>query len=88
MRQLESMIRLSEALAKLECLDEVTVKHVNEATRLLQKTIVTVEQPDVVLEEGIEKAIEEENVDDPPPLMQALNALDNNDAPPRTRKFA
>ncbi|KYN10330.1 DNA replication licensing factor Mcm6 [Trachymyrmex cornetzi] len=52
-RQLESMVRLSEALAKIECMDEVTIKHVKEAKRLLQKSIITVEQPDIDLEEGM-----------------------------------
>lgn len=32
-RQLESMIRLSEAMAKMECSDEVQPKHVKEAYR-------------------------------------------------------
>lgn len=87
MRQLESMVRLSEALAKLECVDEVTVKHVREAKRLLQKSIVTVEQPDVDLEEGIDDANAAMDVDEAPPLMEALNGLGNNDAPPPTRTF-
>lgn len=87
MRQLESMIRLSEALAKLECVDEVTVKHIREAKRLLQKSIITVEQPDVDLEEGGDDL--GMDVDEPPPLMAALNALGNNDhAPPATRMSA
>ena len=46
-RQLESMVRLSEALAKLECLNEVQVKHTKEAYRLLNKSIIRVEQPDI-----------------------------------------
>ncbi|XP_078052161.1 minichromosome maintenance 6 [Augochlora pura] len=76
-RQLESLIRLSEAMAKLECSDEVTVRHVREAKRLLSKSIVTVEQPDIDLEDA-----EDENLDvsmDAPPLMAALNAIDNTD---------
>lgn len=32
-RQLESMIRLAEAMAKMECSDDVKVKHVQEAFR-------------------------------------------------------
>ncbi|XP_014474459.1 PREDICTED: DNA replication licensing factor Mcm6 isoform X2 [Dinoponera quadriceps] len=83
-RQLESMVRLSEALAKLECVDEVTVKHVREAKRLLQKSIITVEQPDVDLEEGMDNVNAEADVDEAPPLMEALNAIGNNDAPPPT----
>ena len=42
-RQLESMIRLSEALARLCLEDEVTPDHVSEAFRLLRKSIVNVE---------------------------------------------
>merc|ERR1719312_1445097 len=49
-RQLESLIRLSEAIARMHCQDEVAPKHVKEAFRLLNKSIVRVEQPDVQLE--------------------------------------
>lgn len=48
-RQLESMIRLSEAQAKMECSGEVLPRHVNEAYRLLNKSIIRVEQPDIHL---------------------------------------
>ncbi|ELV10220.1 DNA replication licensing factor MCM6 [Tupaia chinensis] len=47
-RQLESMIRLSEAMARMHCCDE-------EAFRLLNKSIIRVETPDVNLDQ------EEEN---------------------------
>lgn len=64
-------------MAKLECSDEVTVKHVKEAKRLLSKSIVTVEQPDIDLEEA-----EDDNVDvnmgEAPPLMAAFNAVDTD----------
>ncbi|CAK9824168.1 DNA replication licensing factor Mcm6 [Anthophora retusa] len=76
-RQLESLIRLSEAMAKLECSDEVIVKHVKEAKRLLSKSIVTVEQPDINLEDA-EDGNMDVNIDEAPPLMAALNALDND----------
>ncbi|XP_035775622.1 DNA replication licensing factor Mcm6 [Anopheles albimanus] len=56
-RQLESMIRLSEAMAKLECSEEVTLQHVKEAYRLLNKSIIRVEQPDIHLEDE-EEAME------------------------------
>jgi len=46
-RQLESMIRLSEALARLHCHDVVHTKHVKEAYRLLNKSITRVETPDI-----------------------------------------
>ncbi|RWS10053.1 zygotic DNA replication licensing factor mcm6-B-like protein [Dinothrombium tinctorium] len=50
-RQLESLIRLSEALARLYCSDYVKVSHVKEAARLLTKSIVKIEQPDITLAE-------------------------------------
>jgi DNA replication licensing factor MCM6 len=48
-RQLESLIRLSEAFAKLTCSKEVSADHVREAARLLNKSIVRIEQPDIDL---------------------------------------
>ena len=39
-RQLESMLRLSEAFARLHCSDTVSKKHVQEAYRLLNKSII------------------------------------------------
>ncbi|XP_022662061.1 zygotic DNA replication licensing factor mcm6-B-like [Varroa jacobsoni] len=48
-RQLESMIRLAEGIARMHCLDEVKEKHVKEAFRLLNKSIIRVEQPDIHL---------------------------------------
>jgi DNA replication licensing factor MCM6 len=53
-RQLESMIRLSEALARMYLQEEVTDEHVREAFRLLSKSIVRVEQPDIQFEENLE----------------------------------
>lgn len=53
-RQLESLIRLSEAFAKLTCSPEVKPSHVQEASRLLNKSIVKIEQPDINLEEDLE----------------------------------
>jgi DNA replication licensing factor MCM6 len=50
-RQLESMIRLSEALARLHCDDEVKPKYVREAFRLLKKSIIHVESEDIILED-------------------------------------
>ena len=38
-------------MARMGCSDEVTPKHVKEAYRLLNKSIIRVEQPDVHLEE-------------------------------------
>lgn len=58
-RQLESMIRLSEGMARMHCSDEVQPKHVKEAFRLLNKSIIRVEQPDVHLEEEEEQQVDE-----------------------------
>jgi len=48
-RQLESMVRLSEGLARLHCDDEIKPEYVHEACRLLRKSIVQVESEDVQL---------------------------------------
>ncbi|XP_055332618.1 DNA replication licensing factor Mcm6-like isoform X2 [Paramacrobiotus metropolitanus] len=52
-RQLESMIRLAEAKARLHCRDWVTAQNVQEAARLIEKSIVHVEQADLEIDEGI-----------------------------------
>ncbi|KAI8076810.1 MCM2/3/5 family-domain-containing protein [Halteromyces radiatus] len=46
-RQLESMIRLSEAIARVYCSDKIIESYVIEAYNLLQKSIIRVEQDDV-----------------------------------------
>ena len=51
-RQLESMIRLSEGLARMYLQEEVREEHVQEAFRLLNKSIIRVEQPDIQFEEN------------------------------------
>ncbi|CAG9465683.1 unnamed protein product [Pedinophyceae sp. YPF-701] len=48
-RQLEAVIRISEALARASGRTDVTVQHVREAQALLQRSIVTVESRDVEL---------------------------------------
>lgn len=59
-RQLESMIRLSEGMARMHCCDEVQPKHVKEAFRLLNKSIIRVETPDINLDQDQEMEEEEE----------------------------
>ena len=51
-RQLESMVRLSEALAKLHCDSEVKPKYVKEAFRLLKQTHITVDSDDIHLDDA------------------------------------
>jgi len=50
-RQLESLIRLSEAVAKANCVEEVIPKFVREAYDLLRQSIVTVEKDDIEVDE-------------------------------------
>jgi DNA replication licensing factor MCM6 len=50
-RQLESLIRLSEAIAKATCVDQVTPEFVDEAFKLLRQSIISVEKDDVEFEE-------------------------------------
>lgn len=56
-RQLESMIRLSEALARMYLQEEVSEEHVHEAFRLLSKSIIRVEQPDIQFEENVDTVL-------------------------------
>ncbi len=44
------MIRLSEAMARMHCSEEVQPKHVQEAFRLLNKSIIRVETPEINFE--------------------------------------
>lgn len=72
-RQLESMVRLSEAMAKLECLNEVQVKHAKEAYRLLNKSIIRVEQPEIHFDDeddALLADIEMQDVENQPPNDQ------------------
>jgi DNA replication licensing factor MCM6 len=50
-RQLESMIRLSEAMARLHCDQEIQPSYVREAFRLLKTSIIQVETTDVDVED-------------------------------------
>lgn len=59
-RQLESLIRLSEALARLQLDNQVRPSYVKEAFRLLRQSIIHVESADVNLDEPDEWMVEEE----------------------------
>ena len=50
-RQLESLVRLSEAIAKATCVDQITPEFVDEAYRLLKQSIISVEKDDVEFED-------------------------------------
>ncbi|WAR04641.1 MC6ZB-like protein [Mya arenaria] len=81
-RQLESMIRLSEGMARMHCQDEVQPKHVKEAFRLLNKSIIRVEQPDIHLEE------EEEEVEQPDVPMETEEETTTQDTQEATETAA
>ncbi|KAJ1729485.1 MCM DNA helicase complex subunit mcm6 [Coemansia biformis] len=51
-RQLESLIRLGEALARAHCSETITTAHVREAVRLLRRSIVHVEMDDIDVMDG------------------------------------
>lgn len=53
-RQLESMIRLSEAIARANCRHEITPAFVREAYALLRQSIIHVEKDDIDLEDDNE----------------------------------
>jgi DNA replication licensing factor MCM6 len=59
-RQLESMIRLSEALARLHCDDDIRPAYVREAFRLLRKSIIHIETEDVTFDEDEDMEMEDE----------------------------
>lgn len=72
-RQLESLVRLSEAMAKLYCSEEVSVKHVEEAFRLLNKSVMRVEQPNINLyEDEVDEPME---VQDAPVVENVTNGI-------------
>merc|ERR1712141_746543 len=61
----------SEAMARMACNDKVEKKHVQEAYRLLNKSIIRVDQPDIHFEDEDAIAADLDNemeVDDPDPV--------------------
>jgi DNA replication licensing factor MCM6 len=56
-RQLESMIRLSEAIAKANCVSDITPDFVKEAYNLLRQSIISVEKDDVEMEDEDDEAL-------------------------------
>ncbi|CZS88989.1 probable replication licensing factor [Rhynchosporium agropyri] len=56
-RQLESMIRLSEAIAKANCVEEIVPSMVIEAFNLLRQSIISVEKDDIEVDEDDEEVL-------------------------------
>ncbi|KAI0127142.1 MCM2/3/5 family-domain-containing protein [Xylariales sp. AK1849] len=50
-RQLESLIRLSEAIAKTNCVEDITAAFVDEAFGLLRQSIISVEHDDIEMDD-------------------------------------
>ncbi|BDA47708.1 DNA replication licensing factor MCM6 [Coccomyxa sp. Obi] len=63
-RQLEALVRLSEALARLRCSEVITPAYVREARRLVKNSIIAVEAPDEEVEddEWVEDPEEAEDI--------------------------
>ncbi|XP_065350036.1 DNA replication licensing factor Mcm6 [Cloeon dipterum] len=76
-RQLESMIRLSEAQAKMECTETILPRHVSESFRLMNKSIIRVEQPDVNLDEDEEMEVDQ-------PAEETAEDTEGAEEPPAT----
>ena len=71
-RQLESMIRLSEAIARANCSEEITPSFVSEAYDLLRHSIIRVEVDDVEMDDDADQSLDHNDDND-------NNNDDNND---------
>lgn len=87
-RQLESLIRLSEALARMHLDDCIRPQYVREAVRLLRKSIIHVEAEDVELyEEDAEEDSNSRDRDDNPDVeMEAEDNDDQSDGETKTKE--
>lgn len=84
-RQLESMIRLSEAIAKANCVTDVTSDFVDEAFKLLRQSIISVEKDDVEVEDG-DMANEDDAADEDMAEEGVVENASSMPAPPRREK--
>lgn len=60
MRALESLIRLSEAMARAHCDDEIKANYVKEVCRLMRNSNISIIKGDIEFEEDIIR----ENIND------------------------
>lgn len=65
-RQLESMIRLSEAIARANCVNDISIDFVREAYNLLKQSIIHVEKDDVEMDD------EDEEEEEVPPTEEQI----------------
>ncbi|TFK55620.1 MCM-domain-containing protein [Heliocybe sulcata] len=75
-RQLESMIRLSEAIARAHCTNEIVPAFVREAYTLLRQSIIHVEQDDIDFDE---EELEGEREGDARPKITDTNGEESQD---------
>ncbi|KAL2121601.1 hypothetical protein VTJ04DRAFT_5628 [Mycothermus thermophilus] len=73
-RQLESMIRLSEAIAKANCVEDITPEFVDEAYHLLRQSIISVEHDDVEVDDEEEGVLEDKPMEDGETFRRAADA--------------
>lgn len=79
-RQLESMIRLSEAIAKANCVDDVTPNFVREAFSLLRQSIISVEKDDVEMDEE-DDVLPANGVNNTRPARRRRDQTEDGDSP-------
>ncbi|KAI1383652.1 MCM-domain-containing protein [Hypoxylon trugodes] len=79
-RQLESLIRLSEAIAKTNCVEEITPEFVDEGFNLLRQSIISVEHDDVEMDEDYDDTPE-----DSAELIAAADRASGSAGPSGTR---
>ncbi|KAK6202501.1 DNA replication licensing factor, MCM6 component [Scheffersomyces amazonensis] len=84
-RQLESMIRLSEAIARANCTDVITPSFVAEAYDLLRQSIIRVEMDDINVDDDEEEAAagngDDEEEEDQQQQHQQQEGDNSNDQP-------
>jgi DNA replication licensing factor MCM6 len=81
-RQLESLIRLSEAIARAHAESEVKARHVQAASILLQKSIIQRESGEINLDEGddfTKQVLEQEEAENGMDTENAPNTATNNE---------
>jgi DNA replication licensing factor MCM6 len=82
-RQLESLIRLSEAIARSHAEHEVTAAHVLMASNLLKKSLIQTEKQNIEFDDEFENTMETQEI---PP--QSENTNHENSVPVERKKFS
>lgn len=82
-RQLESMIRLSEAIARANCVDEITPSFVAEAYDLLRQSIIRVDVDDIEIDDEPQEATQEQELPQEPESV--LSAAQEGSSRPITK---